>query len=49
MNIRPFEERDREACLQLAPRLMENVNPFTDDGSGPFDTVEWMLAAEQSQ
>lgn len=49
MNIRPFEERDREACLQLAPRLMENVNPFHDDGSGPIDTVEWMLEAQQAQ
>lgn len=49
MNIRPFEERDREACHQLAPRLLENVNPFDDSGSGPFDTVEWMLAAEETQ
>lgn len=48
MNIRPFEERDREACLQLAPRLMENVNPFDDGGSGPIDTVEWMLEAQQT-
>ena len=49
MNIRPFEERDREACQQLAPRLMENVNPFHDESSAPFDTVAWMLEAEDSQ
>lgn len=48
MNIRPFEERDRAACEKLAPRLMENVNPFHDEGTGPFDTVEWMLAAEEA-
>ena len=28
---------------------MENVNPFHDDGSGPFDTVEWMLEAERAE
>lgn len=49
MNIRPFEERDREACVQLAPRLLENVNPFQDEGSEPIDTVEWMLEHQQTQ
>lgn len=43
MKIRPFEESDRAAALALAPRLMENVNPWSDQSTGPVDTVEWML------
>ncbi|GAB3293566.1 GNAT family N-acetyltransferase [Epidermidibacterium keratini] len=43
MKIRPFTESDRPAALALAPRLMENVNPWSDQSTGPVDTVEWML------
>lgn len=48
MNIRPYEDSDYDAAKALAPRLVENVNPWDDNDSGPVDTVEWMLSQTTS-
>ncbi|MEO6956821.1 MAG: GNAT family N-acetyltransferase [Antricoccus sp.] len=46
MQIRPYEQRDREAALKLAPRLVAGIAPWRDEHAARasyVDTVAWSI------
>lgn len=46
MEIRPYEQRDREAALEFAPRLVAGMAPWRDESAARaryVDTVSWTL------